>query len=254
MPVASQLLEAWLDHRLGNRAIEPSVLARRSRAAVQDNAKAPQLLKSYGKKEIRTFVGFVDIVGFTAGTRGCRAPDVAAYVLPVLTDLLNVIFENDGFVDKTIGDEVMFLVPDMSDEFGELFSTSRMANILNGILDCQRRHGDKYRMRIGLSLGSAYLAEIAGKGFTEWSLFGEVVSMAKRLHGLPLLANPTPIACAFGILVHESGARDTFDAEVRWLANTRWQSTSEGLQDSHELKGISPSRCAYLLPKPDPTV
>ena len=69
------------------------------------------LSESYGKKEFDAAICFIDMVGFTEKARGKAPKEISAIVSPFLCTVITAAKESKCYVDKTIGDEVMVVMP-----------------------------------------------------------------------------------------------------------------------------------------------
>ncbi len=102
----------WLEHRAGVRELSRHPSAYRTRA-LELNDKGNTFAAAYGRKEIKGFVGFVDLIGFSTKVTGSSASGMSEYLKPFLVGVIEKAVHCGALVDKTIGDEVMFVLPDM---------------------------------------------------------------------------------------------------------------------------------------------
>jgi hypothetical protein len=219
------------------------------RKALELNTRGDAFIQNFGQREVSGFVGFVDLVGFSGRVKGHTPSEMSKYLKPFLAGVVGIVFGRYALVDKTIGDEVMFILPYM-DEDGGPPASLLMGQMLGGIHDLQRRLGGEYPFRIGLSYGRLYLDRIQGDGYSEWTMVGEAVHLAKRLQGLEELNTITDIGGAFGVLLREADAICQFEAILGMIAGFASRMTHEVIGDLEQLKGVSPARCALLLPRP----
>ena len=245
-------ISSWLAHRVGLEK-SATVPILHSAKALELNQGGRPFVEAFGQKQIKGFVGFVDLVGFTDRVKGKTPSEISVHLRPFLTGIVDLAFDRSALVDKTIGDEVMFLLPDLEED-GGVPAVLLMGQLLGGIHDHQRRLGPEYPLRIGLAYGWMYVDQIQGDGYSEWTTAGEVVHLAKRLHSLDKLSAPSSIAGAFGVLCRESEPLQRFQSILSVVAGFASRMTHEIIGDLDDLKGISKARCAYLLPKaPDNT-
>jgi hypothetical protein len=237
----------WLEHRAGIRQLE-EMRPKYVKKALDLNRSAPSLVASYGKRDIWGFVGFVDLVGFSQRVRGLSNEQISNYLLPFLQRLVDLVNGRYALVDKTIGDEVMFLMPDMEEDGGPP-AVLLMGQLFGGIHDLQKELGCEYPLRIGLAYGSLYIDQIRGQEYSEFTCFGETVQLAKRLLSLKQLEAVRDIAGAFGVLCREQDALDYFPGILSIIAGFASRMTHEVLGDITELKGVSLARCALLIAK-----
>lgn len=236
----------WLAHRAGVRRLEQHPF-RVVKYALRDNDEGAAFIAAYGKKEFNGLVGFVDLTSFSNAVRGFSPSEIDEFLSPFLTRVYDRVSEDAGLVDKMIGDEVMFVIPDYAQDGGASVNILG-ARFLAGLRIIQRELGPKYRMRVGLGYGLLRCSHFVGKQYSEWSIVGETVHLAKRLHGLPLLLAPEPIACAVGIFDTDPGVANRLETLASFLVNMPFRAEPVPHEDMAQLKGISPARAIYLLP------
>src|SRR5262245_38866542 len=135
MTPTSPELAAWLEHISGQKKQEmlfereswfsqlASVRARRGQYGEERIIKYsvppdPSLLYSlrilketFGQNEFDAAICFIDMVGFTERAKGRPPKEVCGIVTPFLLTVIATATQNKCFVDKTIGDEVMVVMP-----------------------------------------------------------------------------------------------------------------------------------------------
>lgn len=246
--IGKQEVLKWLAHRAGIEQLKelPTQLQRR---ALELNVRGEFFIQTFGQKEIKGFVGFIDLVGFSERVEGRKSQEISRYLKPFLAGIVGRAFDRFALVDKTIGDEVMFILPDMAEDEHSpavLF----MGQLLGGLYDLQRELGAEYPFRIGLAYGSLYVDQIQGKGYSEWTTVGEAVHLAKRLHGLEGVSTASGIGGAFGVLFREKDIISRFEGILNTIAGFASRMTHKVIDEPiSNLKGVSPARCALLIPK-----
>jgi len=189
----------------------------------------------------------VDLVGFSIKVEGLSPQEICDYLRPFLSGVIDEASNRPALVDKTIGDEVMFIVPDMEQDGGPP-GVLGMGSLLGGLHDLQRKLGIEYSFRIGLSYGALYVDLIKGSGYSEWTVVGESVNLAKRLQTLPGVEPKDGIGGAFGVLVKETD-ENKFKVILEIIAGFGARMIHSVVEGTVELKGISSARCAILYPK-----
>lgn len=240
----------WLAHRGGKEQLQklPPQLQYK-RKALELNKKGEFLVQTFGQREIRGFVGFIDLVGFSERVKGWKSRKISEYLKPFLSSVIEIVINRYALVDKTIGDEVMFVLPDMEDDVG-LPTVILMGQLLGGLYILQKDLGADYPFRIGLTYGQLYVDQIKGEGYSEWTTVGEVVHLAKRLQGLEEINTASGIGGAFGVLFRESDAVRRFESILNVIAGpTSYMTYKLIKQPVENLKGVSSSRCALLVPR-----
>jgi class 3 adenylate cyclase len=169
---ADKATQDWIMHRLGKvRHPRSEVSIRTAGKALQLGDGGRELSDTFGHREFQGFVGFVDICGFSGRTSGKSAKEIAGYVRPFLDGVIREFHARHCAIDKTIGDEVMFVSRDYESVLPACMS-----------LDALRRDlGEQYPLGVGLAHGEMYLDEVAPDTFPEWTVFGETVARASRL-------------------------------------------------------------------------
>lgn len=244
--IAGKSTDEWLQHRAGLNRLTRHPRAYSTRALeLTDNGAA--FTNAFGQREIKGFVGFVDLIGFSTRVAGSSPSEISEYLKPFLVGITDKAVDAGALVDKTIGDEVMFVVPDMEAD-GGVPGIFDMSFLLGSLHDLQRSLGPNYPFRIGLSYGLQFVDRIEGKGYSEWTLLGESVNLAKRLHTLPGAEPKDGLGGAFGVLAREVTEQE-FRSILNFIAGFASRMTHEITNDAFELKGISAARYAILLPK-----
>jgi class 3 adenylate cyclase len=183
----------WLLHRTGT-AVDYSSLPHLIPDSLDHNTKGPDCLKTFNKREFDCFVGFIDLKGFSEFASGKKPKQISEYLVPFLTQIIDLLTKCECLIDKTIGDEVMFILPNPED-FGGYMVVSDLLQLFR-LLSTFSSNYSSYKYRIGLSYGTHYLDRIDAKDYTEWTVAGESIIAARRIMSLPELANPTPALCA----------------------------------------------------------
>jgi class 3 adenylate cyclase len=246
--IIHRITEDWFRHRLGEQ--HTSTLPEYITEALELGRQGIDLTSTFGNRRIKSFVGFVDLEGFSLHVEGQPPESILKYLDPFLKGVTNVVVRRYGFVDKTIGDEVMFGVPDFGEERG-VPSTLLMGQVLGGLHDLAIELGPEYRYRIGVSYGKVLVARIAGDGYSEWTLVGEPVHVAKRLLSLPCVQHPQPVAGVVGLKVEDDpeAAKQGTDRILGCIAGfaSRWESQPSEL--TRDLKGVGTVAYGCFLPR-----
>lgn len=129
---------------------------------------------------------FTDIVGFTSQTERMSAEETATMLNEHFTLLGQAIHEEEGVIDKYIGDSVMaFWVPALSGEEAAAHAVRcarRMATLLKE--DNRNRvanHQQPVRVRVGIHTGTALVGNIGASDRVNFTVVGDTVNVAQRL-------------------------------------------------------------------------
>jgi len=238
----------YLLHRVGVTRINRPVMITK---ALGGNVAAPAFFETFGNSLITAYVGFLDLAGFSTIVQGKSADEIASYLTPFLRDAIGVLAAGGALVDKMIGDELMFVLPE-TEESANPPEVLRMGQILGGLHDLAFELGPQYRYRLGLSHGKVKVFQLKTDAYEEWTVVGEPVHVAKRLHGLPQLAEPNPVCGAFGLSVGSRNSEDvTAEMRIRLsiMAGAASRFDHEFLEQPTSFKGVGEVRCAVLASK-----
>jgi len=249
--IAGKRIEEWLAHRAGQQGLRPDWGTFETKA-LELNRRGRDFTATFGRSDVRALIGFVDLIGFSTHVEGAAPSAVAQYALPFLNQLSSTILEFDALVDKTIGDEVMFVLPDVEAERGVplILAADRL---IGRLWHLRQKLADTYPFRLGLAVGTVHVGRIEAKGYGEWSVFGEPVNFAKRITGVPEQAPFADMGAwgAMGVLQREPDCHVYFDALLRYYPSDGDMANDLALcevNDPPPLKGISDYRGATLTP------
>lgn len=250
MQVTDPDLLAYLRHRLGEQRIksrEPRIFKK----ALELNEPRPDLAATFGKSTLTAYVGFIDLAGFSNAVQGRSPKQIADYLEPFLRRLLEILRGRGALIDKTIGDEVMFVLPEIDEDNGcEILF---LGQLMGGLHDLAFEFAGAYPFRIGLSYGKVGFFHIDGPGYSEWTTVGEAVHVAKRLHDLAEVQNPDPVVGAFGMHVsaHErSDVEAIMKHRLSYIAGFASRFDHRLADNPVSLKGVGEVLYAVLLPRP----
>jgi adenylate cyclase len=138
-----------------------------------------------GEPEVREVsVLFADIVGFTSMSEKMSPSAVSLLLNDYLSRMTDVIFRNEGTLDKFIGDAIMavFGAPiDMPDHAPRAIRTALEMQERLAEWNAERREGPALRIRIGINSGKAVAGEIGSVNKKEYTVLGDTVNTASRL-------------------------------------------------------------------------
>ncbi len=252
MQVTDPDLLAYLRHRIGDQRIQASQ-RKIVRKALELNTPTPDFARTFGDSELPAYVGFLDLAGFSKTAHGKRPGDIAQYLKPFLVQVIAILRGRDILIDKTIGDEVMFILPETSEE-EQPHEILLLGQAMGALHDLAFERDAAYRYRIGLAYGLVSFFHIQGPGYSEWTAVGETVHVAKRLHALPQLSEPNPVCGAFGMPVDSANlkpVRDVMERRLSIIAGFASRFDHEFLPAPVCLKGVGAVLCALLVPRPE---
>jgi adenylate cyclase len=162
------------------RYLSPQIVDRIVRHDVQVNLG--------GDRKVVTVL-FTDIRNFTTITEG-RPPDQLVHILnEYFTEMAGVIFENQGSLDKYIGDAVvaMFgsLIPLENPARNAVEAAIGMMRIMSDLnRHWEARYAFSMNIGIGVSTGEVFLGNIGSPERMEFTVIGDAVNVASRFSGL----------------------------------------------------------------------
>jgi adenylate cyclase len=181
-------------------AIENSRLVERARreAVVLSNFQryfAPDLAQQIGGQEgaiqlggakRRVVVLFSDIRGFTSISESMSPDGIARLLTDYFTEMVEIVFEHGGTLDKFIGDALMSLwgaplarMDDADRAIGAAIAMQRALERLNE--GWQREGRPALSAGIGINVGEVFAGNIGSERRLEYTVIGDAVNTAARL-------------------------------------------------------------------------
>ncbi len=129
---------------------------------------------------------FSDIRGFSALSERLGARETVAMLNEYFTDMVDVVYEHNGILDKYIGDMIMAV-------FGSVLSSAEDADnavtvgsrMLVALRDLNGRRGasghEPIRIGVGISTGYCVAGNIGSPKRLEYTVIGDRVNLAERL-------------------------------------------------------------------------
>jgi predicted ATPase/class 3 adenylate cyclase/tRNA A-37 threonylcarbamoyl transferase component Bud32 len=126
---------------------------------------------------------FSDIRSFTRLSESMTPAENFSFINSYLMRMEPIILENNGFIDKYIGDEIMALFPGSADDALQTGITMLQAlseyNIERESLGYQHIH-----IGIGINTGSLILGTVGGTNRMDGTVISDAVNLASRIEGL----------------------------------------------------------------------
>jgi adenylate cyclase len=134
-------------------------------------------------------VMFTDIVGFTSLSEGESAPKLADFLNHHFELIAACIEEQDGTVDKFIGDSVMAFwgAPDEQPDHAEramLAARAIMTAVETENMKREALEEPPVRLRVGLHSGRVIVGNIGAHGRINYTIIGDAVNIGQRLEKL----------------------------------------------------------------------
>ncbi len=205
--------------------------------SLDQNAHITEYADTIGQKQFNAYVGFVDLVGYSERTTNLSPTGVRDFLVPFLEGVIDECTSCWCLVDKTIGDEVMFILPDPEEESLPPADVG-ILNLMHGLCNLYFAFERFYRFRIGVTHGEILVDSIGNARYRELAAFGTTIGVAKRLMAVNELSNPDMPMCALGTAVSgPATSRDAIAALARNLSIVPegWRKVADGERD---MKGV----------------
>jgi len=126
---------------------------------------------------------FTDIRSFTSLSESMSPADNFRFINSYLMRMEPIILENNGFIDKYIGDAIMALFPGKADDAVE----AGVAMLRSLVEYNQFRQNTGYQpieIGIGINTGSLILGTVGGTNRMDGTVISDAVNLASRIEGL----------------------------------------------------------------------
>jgi adenylate cyclase len=167
-------------HRQG---LELSALGRFFSPAISRKVVADPTDLRFGGESQRITVLFADVRGFTAMAEKMKAREAVELLNELLTRMTDAIFEQEGTLDKYLGDGVMALFGAPFALQNDAVAAVRAASSMQRSLDELNRASDRAPLQIGIGIhtGEAIVGVLGTQRRMEYSAIGDTVNVASRL-------------------------------------------------------------------------
>lgn len=129
---------------------------------------------------------FADIRSFTALSEQMEPEDVVSMLNEYFTCMTDILFKNEGMLDKFVGDQVMAVFGHISDEESGARAAVRAAlEMQKATVELMKKRAERgqpvFQIGIGINTGSAILASVGSKNRQDYTVIGDTVNTASRL-------------------------------------------------------------------------
>ncbi|RMF70281.1 MAG: adenylate/guanylate cyclase domain-containing protein [Calditrichaeota bacterium] len=145
-------------------------------------------LPTFGGERRDLTVLFSDIRGFTTYTEKHPSHDVVKKLNEYLTEMVEVIFRNQGTLDKFVGDEIMAVygAPHHYRNHAERACATAI-EMVDRLRFLQRkwsaRKQDYFQIGIGINSGNMILGNLGSSQLFDYTVIGDEVNLGARLEG-----------------------------------------------------------------------
>lgn len=149
--------------------------------------KHPEKVKLGGEKKVCTAL-FSDVAGFTSISEQLAPEELVTLLNEYLTEMTNIIFANQGMLDKYEGDAIMavFGAPVEMENHAALacHSALQMQKRLNELrVQWKKFNKPQLYARIGINTGEMVVGNMGSSNRFDYTVMGDSVNLASRLEG-----------------------------------------------------------------------
>lgn len=194
----------------------PSVVKR----ILESTAKEPVL----EARELTATVLFADLCGFTSMSENMDPKDIANLLNGFLSKMTDVIFENEGTLDKFIGDCVMAVFGAPVESEDHSVRAIKCALGMKKALEeynLENEGKKALNFRVGINSGRMVAGDIGSSRRMEYTVLGEVVNLASRLQSY--VAKPGQIVIGettFNMTKGKFATKEIKDVRVKGISKT----------------------------------
>lgn len=132
---------------------------------------------------------FSDIRGFTTLSEGLTPSNLVESLNRYFSKMVEVIMQQQGVVDKYIGDAIMAFfgapAPDEESCFHAVGAALDMLDALEEFNETQKAQGRPvFKIGIGINFGDVTIGNIGSEKKMDYTVIGDMVNLASRLEGL----------------------------------------------------------------------
>jgi adenylate cyclase len=139
-----------------------------------------------GGSKRQVVVFFSDIRGFTSMSENMFPDEIARLLNEYFTEMVEVVFEHSGTLDKFMGDAIMALwgapIPQDDDADRAMLAAIKMMEVLGELNAKWAKDGrEQVRIGIGINCGEVFAGNIGSEQRLEYTVIGDAVNVASRL-------------------------------------------------------------------------
>ena len=153
---------------------------------VVDNLLEDETKLNLGGEEREVTILFTDIRGFTSMSENMEPEQVVMTLNEYFSEMIDIVFEHNGTLDKIIGDELMvvFGAPLAADDDTEraLNTAVEMQNKIKELNDIRKQRGeDPVLVGAGINKGFVVSGNIGSRDMMDYTVIGDTVNLGSRL-------------------------------------------------------------------------
>ena len=214
------LSNAFMAHQLAEEARTRESLGRFLSPVLVEQVLQHRIDLKRGGEEREVTVMFADIRGFTSLTERSKAQDVVSLLNEYFDQMVEVVFEHCGVLDKYIGDALMAVwgtpMSHRQDARRAVTAAREMQEVVVSLNATRAERGvEPIAIGIGLASGVCVSGAIGARRRMEYTVIGDAVNLASRLAGI---AKPGEVLCdepTFRRAGAPAGSRELPPAQVK---------------------------------------
>jgi adenylate cyclase len=159
---------------------------------------SPQIVDQVIKKDVEVNLGgdrkvvtilFSDIRNFTRISEGLPPDQLVQLLNEYFTEMAEVIFKNQGSLDKYIGDAIVAvfgsLIPLENSSNTAVQAAIHMMKRMASLREkWKKQYGVEMEMGVGINTGEVFLGNVGSPERMEFTVIGDTVNIASRFSGL----------------------------------------------------------------------
>ena len=155
---------------------------------VNELLKNPDMLK-YGGAQQEITVLFSDVRAFTNYSEKHSAQDTVTILKEYLTEMVEIIIQNRGIVDKFVGDEIMALygtpVKLENSALAACKTAVQMRIRFNELCAKWQKEGkETFEIGIGINTGTAVVGNLGSEQIFDYTAIGDTINLGARLENI----------------------------------------------------------------------
>jgi len=128
---------------------------------------------------------FADIRSFTSIAESLSAEEVVSMLNEFFSTMVDIIFKNNGILDKFVGDQLMavfgLVSPDGNAPHDAVKTAMEMQRAMEELMrERSRRDKDTFEIGIGINTGSAIVGNVGSDNRMDYTVIGDSVNIAAR--------------------------------------------------------------------------
>ncbi|HPK41812.1 MAG TPA: adenylate/guanylate cyclase domain-containing protein, partial [Candidatus Cloacimonadota bacterium] len=184
----SYLVYHYVQENKEKKAIKKTFQHYMAPALVKELLKSPDKVK-YGGSQQEVSVLFSDIRGFTTYSESHGVEDTVSMLREYLTEMVNTIIDNQGILDKFIGDAVMALfntpVPIENHAYKACCCAMDMIESLRKLQRKWINEGKEIiNIGIGVNTGTAVVGNLGSEQIFDYTAIGDTINLGARLESI----------------------------------------------------------------------